>query len=50
MYKHKVTNQQIANIQLLRCIVSYAVAMADHRCFSRKRWHYMILDEAINEQ
>jgi SNF2 family DNA or RNA helicase len=30
------------------CITSYALAVSDHQVFRRKRWQYLILDEAHN--
>lgn len=30
------------------CITSYQLVLQDHNAFRRKRWHYMILDEAHN--
>jgi len=30
------------------CITSYTLVMQDHRMFRRKRWEYLILDEAQN--
>ena len=28
------------------CITSYSVVVQDHKCFRRKKWRYLILDEA----
>lgn len=30
------------------CITSYQIVLQDHQVFKRRRWHYMILDEAHN--
>lgn len=30
------------------CITSYQLVLQDHNAFRRKRWHYLILDEAHN--
>ncbi|UNI17070.1 DNA helicase [Purpureocillium takamizusanense] len=30
------------------CITSYQLVLQDHQVFKRRRWHYMILDEAHN--
>ncbi|KAK6076917.1 Helicase SWR1 [Seiridium cupressi] len=30
------------------CISSYQIVLQDHQVFKRRRWHYMILDEAHN--
>ncbi|KAG8903550.1 swr1 complex component, partial [Tulasnella sp. 403] len=38
------TSQHAFNV----CITSYQLALADHQIFRRKKWVYMILDEAHN--
>ncbi|KAH6657506.1 SNF2 family N-terminal domain-containing protein [Truncatella angustata] len=30
------------------CVTSYQIVLQDHQVFKRRRWHYMILDEAHN--
>ena len=30
------------------CVTSYQLVLQDHQVFKRRRWHYMILDEAHN--
>ncbi|KAJ6445216.1 helicase swr1 [Purpureocillium lavendulum] len=37
-------NDDIWNV----CITSYQLVLQDHQVFKRRRWHYMILDEAHN--
>lgn len=38
------TNDDVWNV----CITSYQLVLADQQVFKRRRWHYMILDEAHN--
>lgn len=38
------TNDDIWNV----CITSYQIVLQDNQVFRRRRWHYMILDEAHN--
>ncbi|EPE06983.1 helicase swr1 [Ophiostoma piceae UAMH 11346] len=38
------TNDDIWNV----CITSYQIVVQDQQVFKRRRWHYMILDEAHN--
>lgn len=38
------TNDDVWNV----CITSYQIVLQDNQVFRRRRWHYMILDEAHN--
>lgn len=38
------SNDDVWNV----CITSYQLVLQDHQVFKRRRWHYMILDEAHN--
>ena len=38
------TNDDVWNV----CITSYQLVLQDHQVFRRRRWHYMVLDEAHN--
>lgn len=38
------TNDDVWNV----CITSYQIVLQDQQVFKRRRWHYMILDEAHN--
>ena len=38
------TNDDVWNV----CVTSYQLVLADQQVFKRRRWHYMILDEAHN--
>lgn len=42
--RHGWTNDDVWNV----CITSYQIVLQDQQVFKRRRWHYMILDEAHN--
>ncbi|KAH8881294.1 hypothetical protein GQ53DRAFT_609412, partial [Thozetella sp. PMI_491] len=42
--RHGWTNDDVWNV----CITSYQMVLQDQQVFRRRRWHYMILDEAHN--